>query len=104
MSTLPVLWSCSLLVFSKFGVGLATSRALECTRRELRRRRERAERAERAAADAEQAADVERAAKRVAEFQAWKWEELVETDSEEHRRVVEEKDAELERVFSGMKV
>jgi hypothetical protein len=40
----------------------------------------------------------------VAEFQARKWEELVETDSEEHRRVVEEKDALLERMFSGMEV
>ena len=40
----------------------------------------------------------------MAEFQAWKWEELVETDSEEHRRVVEDKDALLERMFSGMEV
>ena len=72
-------------------------------RREWQRRRAAAD-AEQAAADAEQAADVERAAKRVAESQARYWEELVETDSEEHRRVVEEKDAELERVFSGMKV
>ena len=47
---------------------------------------------------------TEQEAKRVAEFQARKWEELVETDSEEHRRVVEEKDALLERMFSGMEV
>ena len=72
-------------------------------RREWQRRRAAAD-AEQAAADAGQAADVERAAKRVAEFQAWKWEELVETDSEEHRRVVEDKDALLERMFSGMEV
>ena len=87
---------------------LVTSRTRECTRRELRWRRELQRRraaadAERAA-DAEQAADVERAARRVAESQARYWEELEETDSEEMRRVVEEKDAELERVFSGMEV
>ena len=46
--------------------------------------------------------------RRVAESQARYWEELEQTDSEEERRVqalvVEEHDAELERVFSGMEV
>ena len=46
--------------------------------------------------------------RRVAESQARYWEELEQTNSEEFRRVaalvVEEHDAELERVFSGMEV
>jgi hypothetical protein len=47
---------------------------------------------------------TERAATRAAEVQTQQWGELEQTDSEEARRVMEECDAQLERMLSGLEL